>query len=61
MVERYSIQSNSCFNQLKKLLNLFTDNQGVIRSHSRLPDSEKFELKQKHSVLLSSFNYFTKF
>ena len=31
------------FDQWKKSLNLFTDNQGVIRSRSRLPETEKFE------------------
>ena len=41
-------------------MNFFTDNQGVIRSRSRLPDTEKFEFDQRHLVLLPSSNYFTK-
>ena len=39
---------DSRFDQWKKSLNLFTDNQGVIRSRSRLPDTEKFEFDQRH-------------
>ena len=46
------------FDQWKKSLNLFTDNQGVIRSRSRLPETEKFEFDQRHPVLLPSSNYF---
>ena len=43
-------------------MNLFTDNQGVIRSRSRLPDTEKFEFdqRQRHRVLLPSSYYFAK-
>ena len=41
-------------------MNLFTDNEGVIRSSSHLPDTEKFEFDQGHPVLLPSSNYFTK-
>ena len=41
-------------------MNLFTDNQGVIRSRSRLQETEKFEFDQRHPVLLPSSNYFTK-
>ena len=48
------------FDQWKKSLNLFTDNQGVIRSRSRLPETEKFEFDQRHPVLLPSSNYSTK-
>ena len=51
---------DSRFDKWKKSLNLFTDNQGVIRSRSRLPDTEKFEFDQRHLVLLPSSNYFTK-
>ena len=51
---------NSRFDQWKKSLSLFTDNQGVIRSRSRLPDREKFEFDQRHPVLLLSSNYSTK-
>ena len=51
---------DSRFDQWKKSLNLFTDNQGVIRSRSRLPETEKFEFDQRHPVLLPSSNYFTK-
>ena len=50
MVERYSIQNiiyGSRFDQWKSL-NLFTDNQGVIRS--RLPETEKSEFDQRHPV-----------
>ena len=50
---------DSRFDQWKKSLNLFTDNQGVIRSRSRLPETEKFEFDQRHPVLLPSSNYFT--
>ena len=46
------------FDQWKKSLNLFTDNQGVIRSRSRLQETEKFEFDQRHPVLLPSSNYF---
>ena len=42
------------------MLNLYTDNKGVIHSPSRLPDTEKFEFDQKHPVLLPSSNCFTK-
>ena len=45
---------------MEKSLNLFADHQGVIRSRSRLPDTEKFEFLQRHLVLLPSSNYFTK-
>ena len=48
------------FDQWKKSLNLFTDNQGVIRSRSRLPETEKFEFNQRHPALLPPSNYFTK-
>ena len=48
------------FDQWKKSLNLFTDNQGVIRSRSRLPETEKFEFNQRHPVLLPSSNLFYK-
>ena len=48
------------FDQWKKLLNSFTDNQSVICSRSRLPDTEKFEFDLRHPVLLTSSNYFTK-
>ena len=51
---------NSRFDQLIKSLNLFTDNQGVIRSRSRLLDIEKFGFDQRHPVFLPSSNYFTK-
>ena len=51
---------DSRFDKWKKSLNLFTDNQGVIRSRSRLPKTEKFEFDQRHPVLLPSSNYFTK-
>ena len=51
---------DSRFDQWKKLLNLFTDKQGVIHSHSCLPDTEKFEFDQRHPVLLPSSKYFTK-
>ena len=44
----------------KKSLNLSTDNQSVIRSRSRLLNTEKFEFDQRHPVLLPSSNYFTK-
>ena len=40
-------------------MNLFTDNQGVIRSRSRLPETEKFEFD--HHLIRPSSNYFTKF
>ena len=42
MAERYLIQRycDSRFDQWKKLLNLFTDNQDVIRSHSSLPETK---------------------
>ena len=43
---------------MEKLFDLFTDNQGVIRS--RLPDTENFNFAQRHPVLLPSSNYFTK-
>ena len=39
----------SRFDQWKSL-NLFTDNQGVIRSRSRLPETEKSEFDQRHPV-----------
>ena len=48
------------FDQWKKSLNLSTDNQGVIRSRTRLPGTEKFEFDQRHPVLLPTSNYFTK-
>ena len=51
---------DSRFDQWKKSLNLFADNQGVIRSRSRLPETEKSEFDQRHPVLLPSSNYFTK-
>ena len=51
---------DSPFDKWKKSLNLFTDNQGVIRSRSRLPETEKFEFNQRHPALLPSSNYFTK-
>ena len=51
---------DSRFDKWKKSLNLFTDNQGVIRSRSRLPETEKFEFNQRHPALLPSSNYFTK-
>ena len=51
---------DSRFGQWKKSLNLFTDNQGVLRSGSRLPDTEKLEFDQRHPVLLPSSNYFKK-
>ena len=50
----------SHLDQWKKLLNFFTDNQGVIRSSSGLPETEKFEFDQRHPVLLPLSNYFTK-
>ena len=50
--------------QWKKSLNLFTDNQGLIRSRSRLPDTEKIDFNQGHPVVPSSVlplsNHFTK-
>ena len=49
---------DSRFYQWEKSLNLFADNQGVIRS--RLPDIEKFKFDQIHPVLLTSSNYFRK-
>ena len=42
------------FNQYKSSWNLFNDNQGVICSCSRLPDTEKFNFHRKHAVLLPS-------
>ena len=50
---------DSRFDQWKKSLRLFTDNQGA-RSRSRLLETEKFEFDQRHPVLLPSSNYFTK-
>ena len=51
---------DSPFDQWKKSLNLFTDNQSVLRSRLCLPETEKFEFDQMHPVLLPSSNYFTK-
>ena len=51
---------DSRFEQQKRPMNLFTDSEGVIRSSSHLPDTEKFEFDQGHAVLLPSSNYFTK-
>ena len=51
---------DSRFDQWKKQLNLFTDNQGVTRTRLHLPDTEKFEFNQRHPVLLPLSNYFTK-
>ena len=42
-IQYRNIIYNSRFDQWKKSLNLFTDNQGVFRSRSRLLDTEKFE------------------
>ena len=41
-IQYSDIIHDSRFDQWKKSLNLFTDNQGA-RSRSRLPDTEKFE------------------
>ena len=55
---------NGRFDQWKKSLNLFTDNQGVICSRSRLPDTEKTGFDQRYTVLPSSVlptsSYFAK-
>ena len=59
-IQYSDIVYDSRFDQWKKSLNFFTDNQGVIHLRSRLPDTEKFEFDQRHPVLLPSSNYFTK-
>ena len=52
---------DSRFDQWKKPFNLFTGNQGVIRSRPRLPDTEKFEFDQRlqfyylHLIILENF------
>ena len=51
---------DSRFEQQKRPMNLFTDNKGVIRSSSHLPDTVKFEFDQGHPVLLPSSNCLTK-
>ena len=50
---------DSRFDQWKKSLNFFTNNQGVIRSRSGLPDTKNFDFDQRHPILLPSSNYFT--
>ena len=45
-IQYIDIIYDSRFDQWEKSLNLFTDNQGVIHSRSRLPDTEKFEFDQ---------------
>ena len=45
---------------MEKLWHLFANNQGVIRSRSCLPNTEKFYFDQIHTVLLPSYNHFTK-
>ena len=44
-IQYSDIIHDSRFDQWKKSLNLFTDNQGAC-SRSRLPDTEKFEFGQ---------------
>ena len=60
-IQYSNIIYDSRFDQWKKLLNLFTDNQGVIRSRSRLLDTEKFEFYQfyyLHLIILQNLWYY---
>ena len=58
IIQYSDIIYDSHFDQWKKSLNLFTHSKGVIRSRSRLPNTEKFDYDQRHPVLLPSSNYF---
>ena len=46
---------------MEKFLNLFPDTQGVIRSHSHLADTEKFEFDQRQPLLLPSSLFYKTF